>query len=107
MRRLCTHELLTDTKVREFGKARREIVVKMVMDLRRREKDDFINTVDLSLILADVMEELVCRMVIRGDELKREGFEMAKVIREMANLVGAFNIGDYIPIFRPFDLQVI
>ncbi|KAI4387314.1 hypothetical protein MLD38_005156 [Melastoma candidum] len=105
MRRLCTQELFGETKVREFGKARREVLMKMVDCLRRREKEDGINLVDMSSALEDTMEELVCRMVMRCDEQKFEVVELGKIIREMVKLVGKFNLGDFIPVFRPFDLQ--
>ncbi|KAI4381164.1 hypothetical protein MLD38_007268 [Melastoma candidum] len=105
MRRLCTQELLTDAKVKELGKSRQEVLMKMVDGLRRWEKDNNIHAKDITRVLADSMEELVCHLVMRCDDGKRKGFELGETARDMLHLVGTFNIGDYIPIFRPFDLQ--
>ncbi|KAI4387312.1 hypothetical protein MLD38_005154 [Melastoma candidum] len=105
MRRLCIQKLLTDTKVREFGKSRKEAIVKMVRTLRAIKKDQGLNGINMSRVLADVMGESVCRMVMRCDDGDMVGFEVVEAIQEMAKLFGTFNIGDYIPFFRLFDLQ--
>ncbi|HDB9652920.1 TPA: cytochrome P450 [Escherichia coli] len=101
MRRLCTVKLLNTVKIDSFAGTRKKEVASFVQSLK--EASVAHKMVNLSARVANVIENMVCLMVIGRSSDER--FKLKEVIQEAAQLAGAFNIGDYVPFLMPLDLQ--
>lgn len=60
--------------------------------------------IDLSEMLLIFVEEIVYKMVLGSS--KHDEFDLKGLIQNAMNLTGAFNLSDYVPWLRAFDLQV-
>ncbi|KAK9114845.1 hypothetical protein Syun_021642 [Stephania yunnanensis] len=101
MRKLCTLELLTNAKVEMFKGMRREEVCGVVEEVRGVGVVG--GVVELSEMVGRVVEDMSYRMIC-GSKDGGE-FEFKESIKEMSELFGAFNLSDFVPFLRPFDLQ--
>ncbi|KAI9116104.1 hypothetical protein K1719_013034 [Acacia pycnantha] len=61
--------------------------------------------VDLSEAVHKLMEDIAFKMNFGSHTGKDTEFNYKKLVRGGMNLVGAFNVSDYLPCLRPFDLQ--
>lgn len=102
VRKFCTSQLLSVTKIEAMASQRKEEVGFMVESLRKAAAAR--EVVNVSEKLARLIEDMTCRMLFGKSRDKR--FDMSKVIPELACLNGLFNVADYLPILGPLDLQV-
>ncbi|KAJ1412876.1 Cytochrome P450 [Sesbania bispinosa] len=105
MRKMCTLELLSQTKINSF-KPIREEELDLLMKLLREAANDGV-CVDLSSKIATLIANMSCRMVLgkkyMDQDLDEKGFK--GVMQEGLHLAATPNIGDYIPYIAAFDLQ--
>ncbi|XP_027923470.1 cytochrome P450 CYP736A12-like [Vigna unguiculata] len=100
-RKVCTLQLLSASKVEMFGPLRREELGVLVKSLKNSAESG--EVVDLSQLLGELMENIVFKMVLGRD--KDDRFDLKWLIYEVMNLVGAFNLADYMPWLGVFDPQ--
>ncbi|KAF8378473.1 hypothetical protein HHK36_029814 [Tetracentron sinense] len=101
LRKMCTLELLTNFKIDSFKGMRREEVALLIRSLKDVAKDGAV--VDLSAKVGSLVEDMTHRMLFGYS--RDEGFDIKPVLHEVLNLVGAFNLADYIPYVGALDLQ--
>ncbi|KAK7271265.1 hypothetical protein RJT34_27013 [Clitoria ternatea] len=101
MRKLCTLQLLVASKVEMFAPLRREELGEMVKFLEKSAASH--NVVDLSNLVADLVENITYKMVFGRS--KDDRVNVKNLVREVLNLAGTFNIADYVPWLGVFDLQ--
>lgn len=109
MRRLCLFELLTPKRLEFFKQGRLTEMQCMVKDvLTCSEANKSINLRDTFGALSS---NTLTRMILgkrhfgAGDSGPVEAAEHKALIYAAFALINAFNIGDYLPFLRPFDLQ--
>ncbi|KAL2342498.1 hypothetical protein Fmac_003783 [Flemingia macrophylla] len=102
MRKLCTLQLLSASKVDSFAPLRKKELRQAVKLLQKAAMDG--RVVDLSEVGQNVIEDFVYKMVLGRNE---DGeFDLKGLIQKHNNLLGAFNIADYVPwLGRFLDLQ--
>ncbi|KAK8470503.1 hypothetical protein PHAVU_004G159900 [Phaseolus vulgaris] len=103
MRKVCTVQLLSVSRVEMFAPMRREELGVLVKSLKRSAASG--EVVDLSELVAEVVEKMVFRMML--GRVKDDRLDLKKLIQEVMNLVGAFNLADYMPWLGFFDPQGI
>ncbi|XP_027357831.1 cytochrome P450 CYP736A12-like [Abrus precatorius] len=101
MRKLCTLQLLSASKVEMFAPLRREELGGLVKALKNASAS--CEVVDLSELLGELIENIVFKMIL--GRTKDDRFELKGLVHEVMNLVGAFNIADYMPWLGLFDPQ--
>ncbi|CAK9147755.1 unnamed protein product [Ilex paraguariensis] len=103
VRKFCTLELLSATKVESLAGMRREELGLLVKSLKAvaaaRE------VVNVSEKVAGLIEDMTYRMLFGRS--KDDRFDLKAVIQEALQLLGAFNLSDYVAILKPLDLQVL
>ncbi|KAF8378470.1 hypothetical protein HHK36_029811 [Tetracentron sinense] len=100
-RKLCTLELLSNSKIDSFKGMRREEVASMIQSFKDTAKDRAV--VDLSDKVGSLVEDMTHRMLFGYG--RDEGFDFKPVVHEVLRLFGAFNLSDYIPYVGALDLQ--
>ncbi|KAL6583162.1 hypothetical protein OROMI_005240 [Orobanche minor] len=105
MRKLCTLELLSNLKISQFQPMRKAELGLLVRSLiHAYEKKQ---VVDMSLKIATLSADMTCLMVFgkkfAGGDLDGQGLK--EVMKETMEEAAAFNLGDYFPYLRRFDLQ--
>ncbi|KAK1378516.1 putative Flavonoid 3-hydroxylase [Heracleum sosnowskyi] len=101
VKKFCTSQLLSTTKIESTSWQRKEELGLMVESLRGAAAAR--EVVNVSEKLARLIEDMTCRMLF--GKSRDERFDMSKVIPELACLNGLFNVADYLPILGPLDLQ--
>ncbi|CAB4281265.1 unnamed protein product [Prunus armeniaca] len=101
MRKLCTLQLLYPSKIETFAPLRREEVGLLVESLKKAVAEG--QVVDLSEEVGELIEDITYRMVLGSKN--DDTFDVKGIIEEMMLLLGAVNIGDYLPFLSPFDFQ--
>ncbi|KAI3730484.1 hypothetical protein L1987_61654 [Smallanthus sonchifolius] len=101
VRKFCTVELLSATKISGFAWMRREEIGLMVEEMKAASKAR--KVVNLSETVSSVIEGMVCRMLF--GKKNDERFVFKNVIDKIMEATGTFNLSDYVPILAPFDLQ--
>ncbi|KAK7380026.1 hypothetical protein VNO78_32369 [Psophocarpus tetragonolobus] len=101
MRKLCSLQLLSTSKVETFAPLRKEELGVLVKSLKSASKS--CEVVDLSGLLGEAMENIVYKMILGRS--KDDRFDLKGLSQEVLNLVGTFNLADYIPWLAAFDLQ--
>ena len=105
MRKMCTLELLSQTKINSFRSIRQEELDLLIKLLREAANDGV--AVDLSAKVAQLSAAMSCRMVLgkkyMDQDLDEKGFKV--VMQEAMRLAATPNIGDYIPYIGALDLQ--
>lgn len=105
VRKMCTLELLSHTKINSFRSMREEELDLMVKLLREAAKDGAV--VDLSAKVSTLSADMSCRMVLgkkyMDRDLDEKGFKA--VMQEGMHLAATPNMGDYIPYIAALDLQ--
>ncbi|KAM3281032.1 cytochrome 71AU50 [Capsicum chacoense] len=104
MRKLCTLELLSTTKINSFQSMRREELNLMVETLKTKSHEKCV--VDLSEIVTRLSVDMSCRMIFgkkyKDEEFDGRGFKC--VVNEGMQLAAAPNIGDFFPYIGKLDL---
>ncbi|BAT73346.1 hypothetical protein LR48_Vigan01g022000 [Vigna angularis] len=105
MRKMCTLELLSQTKINSFRSMREEELDLLIKDLREAAKDGA--AVNLSAKVSTLSADMACRMVLgkkyTDRDLDEKGFKA--VMQEGMHLAATPNMGDYIPYIGALDLQ--
>ncbi|CAJ1938005.1 unnamed protein product [Sphenostylis stenocarpa] len=105
MRKMCTLELLSQTKINSFQSMRAEELDLLIKLLREAANDGAV--VDLSAKVSTLSADMACRMILgkkyMDQDLDEKGFKA--VMQEAMQLVATPNIGDYIPYVGALDLQ--
>ncbi|KAG2385226.1 Cytochrome protein [Vigna angularis] len=101
-RKVCTLQLLSASKVEMFAPLRRQELGVLVKSLKNSAESG--EVVDLSQLLGELMENIVFKMVL--GRAKDDRFDLKFLIHEVMNLIGSFNLADYMPWLGVFDLQI-
>ncbi|KAL2342500.1 hypothetical protein Fmac_003785 [Flemingia macrophylla] len=101
MRKFCTIQLLSASKVDSFEPLRKKELQQAVNFLQKAAMDG--RVVDLSEVEHNVIEDFVYKMVLGRN--KDGEFDLKGLIQKQHNLLGAFNIADYVPWLGLLDLQ--
>ncbi|KAG8383463.1 hypothetical protein BUALT_Bualt04G0015800 [Buddleja alternifolia] len=105
MRKLCTLELLSHLKIKQFQPMRRTELGLLVSSLKQAAKIHEI--VDVSAKIAALSGDMTCLMVFGrkyvDNDLDEKGFKA--VIEEALQVVATPNLGNYFPCLRVLDLQ--
>ncbi|XP_050256106.1 cytochrome P450 CYP736A12-like [Quercus robur] len=101
IRKLCTLQLLSVSKIDSFAPMRKEEVGSLVQSLKKAAAAH--EVVDVSGKVCELNEETTCRMIFGRSSNDR--FDLKTLIEEVLSLTGAFNLADYVPYLGAFDLQ--
>ncbi|XP_073143433.1 cytochrome P450 71AU50-like [Henckelia pumila] len=108
MRKLCTLELLTNLKIKQFRPMRKAEVDLFVGSLKRAGGGGGA-AVDMSARITNLSADMICSLVFGkkydGDRDLSEKGGLKAVVKMTMEEAGAFNIGDYFPYLRFLDLQ--
>ncbi|MED6195678.1 hypothetical protein PIB30_040274 [Stylosanthes scabra] len=91
VRKLCTMQLLSASKIEMFGPLRKKELGLLVNKLKKAS--DSRDVVDLSDLISEVVENITYNMILGRS--KDDRFDIKGVIHEIMNLLGTFNVGDY------------
>ncbi|KAF5205187.1 Cytochrome p450, partial [Thalictrum thalictroides] len=100
IRKLCTIELLSSSKIEMFKPMRREEVLSFVESVKIAS--DCQSIIDVTAKIQALIDGMTYRMIFG---FKDHRFNIKSSIQESVELAGAFNFADYIPFFRALDLQ--
>lgn len=108
VRKICVSELLSTKSLESFRFQREEEVSVMIRSLL--EQCDRVSNpvVDLSKTVSAVAVDIICRMVFGRKYSNEEAYDdrgFGEMIKEFGFLLGAFDIGDFIPYLGWIDLQ--
>ncbi|GAU22704.1 hypothetical protein TSUD_138280 [Trifolium subterraneum] len=101
MRKLCNIQLLHTSKVEMFAPLRKEEVGLLIKSLRKSAT--LHEVVDVSKVVADVIGNINYKMILGRS--KDDKFDLKGLVHEEVTLIGMFNLADYLPWLRLFDLQ--
>ncbi|CAK9147763.1 unnamed protein product [Ilex paraguariensis] len=101
VRKFCTLELLSATKIESLAGMRREELGLLVESLKAAAAAR--EVVDVSEKVGGLIEDMTYRMLFGRS--KDDRFDLKAAIEEALELIGAFNLSDYVPILKPLDLQ--
>ncbi|KAI9088064.1 hypothetical protein K1719_030041 [Acacia pycnantha] len=101
MRKLCTSQLLSASKVDMFVPLRREELRRLVKSIEKSAEAR--EAVDLTEKVGRLVEDVMYKMMVGSDNDNR--FDVKGLVHEALNLVGAFNIADFVPFLAPLDIQ--
>lgn len=101
MRKVCTLQLLSSSKVESFAPLRKRELEVALKSLKKAASLGEI--VDVSEVVHNVIMEIVYKMVL-GCSVDEE-FDLKGQIQQGMELSGAFNLADYVPFLGVFDLQ--
>eukprot|EP01018_Ginkgo_biloba_P011309 Gb_11421 [translate_table: standard] len=106
MRKVCVSELLSPERIKSCGSVREEVVSFMIQSILEDSVKGS-NPVNVSKKVAALAADMTCRMTFgrkySNEIMGSEGFRAA--IQEATLLMGAFNIGDFIPYLGWMDVQ--
>ncbi|CAM6128027.1 unnamed protein product [Calypogeia fissa] len=112
MRKVCTLGLLTATRLNQFRENREgEAMAALHFVLEESQRGNAVNmaecfsTMTINNITQMMMNRSYC---VHGSGSKSSALppnQVHKALREMLDLLGGFNLSDYIPLLKPFDLQ--
>lgn len=110
LRRICTSQLLSTSRVESSQNIRREEVSKLVSALFEIGiKDEASSIVDVRSMMIDLIFAIIVRSMLLDKSYMSSGAEDMEELKGMIHthfqLLGAFNVGDYIPFLRWLDLQ--
>ncbi|XP_061370943.1 uncharacterized protein LOC133313570 [Gastrolobium bilobum] len=101
VRKVCIIQLLSASKVEMFAPLRREQLGLFVKSLENAAASR--EVVDLSELVGELIENIVYKMLLGYS--KDDRFNLKDLVAEVVNLIGAFNLADYVPWLGVFDLQ--
>lgn len=101
-RKLCTMHLLSASKVGMFGPIRMEELGGLVESIKKSAAAR--EVVDLSEKVGEVVENMIHRIIL--GRIRDDKFDLKRIVQDAVGLVGAFNIGDFLPFLGPIDIQV-
>ncbi|CAA3003809.1 cytochrome P450 71A6-like [Olea europaea subsp. europaea] len=96
LRSICVLQLLSNKRVQSFRRVREEETTLMVEKIRQSCSSS--SSINLTDILASLTYHIVCRVALgRKFRIGEEGKKFMWLLREGADMAGAFCVGDYIP----------
>jgi hypothetical protein len=105
IRKMCTLELLSNHKIISFKSMRKEELGLLIDFIGEAARDCV--AVDLSAKVSSLSADMSCRMVFgkkyTDEDLDERGFKA--LIHEGMQLAATPNLGDFIPLIAPLDLQ--
>lgn len=101
IRKLCTLELLSSSKIESSRSMRQEEVVKFIQSLNVAAESG--REIDISAWIESVIEDITYQMVFG---IKDDRFNFKPILKEGVKLAGLFNLADYIPYLGALDVQV-
>ncbi|KAK1357321.1 putative flavonoid 3',5'-hydroxylase [Heracleum sosnowskyi] len=101
VRKFCTLELLSVSKIDSFAERRREELELLVISLKKSARAG--EVVDISKKVAHLTVDMTCKMLF--GKVIDDNFKLNEIIHEMAEIMGAFNIADFVPLLGALDLQ--
>ncbi|KAK7358292.1 hypothetical protein VNO77_00219 [Canavalia gladiata] len=101
VRKLCTLQLLTLSKVELFAPIRREELCRVVKSVEKAAAVG--EVVNISEVVENLIEDIVYKMILGRS--KYDQFDLKRLVQEGTRLVGAFNLADYVPCLGVFDFQ--
>ncbi|KAM7254821.1 hypothetical protein ACFE04_020062 [Oxalis oulophora] len=101
IRKFCTMQFLSLSKMELFAPMRKEEVGLLVEEIREAALAH--EVVDLSNKVKKLAENMTCRMVL--GRKKDDEFDFTYLIGEALRLAGTFNLSDFVPYLAPLDLQ--
>ena len=104
IRKLSTSQLLSASKTESFAALRREELASLVQSLKKSVMAG--EAVDLSRKIGEAVEDIATTMILGRSRDERHDLYLKGLVQEMLNLVGAFNVADYVPVLGALDLQV-
>lgn len=102
LKKLCTLHLLSTSKVEHFAPIRREQLGLLVKSLKKAATVG--QVVNLTEAVGNLTEDIVYKTIL--GRTKSEQFDLKMPVREAVELLGAFNLADYVRWLGAFDLQV-
>ncbi|XP_050221514.1 cytochrome P450 CYP736A12-like [Mercurialis annua] len=102
VRKVCTLQLLSSSKIESFAPLRKQEVELMVAKIKKAA--ELKEVVDVSGRVGDFSLNLICRMIF-GQPCNDDDSNLRHLIKESLELVGAINIADYVPYIGALDLQ--
>ncbi|XP_027339859.1 cytochrome P450 CYP736A12-like [Abrus precatorius] len=101
MRKMCTLQLLSASKVELFAPIRKEELCAVVKSL---EKAAVVGeVVNISEVVENLIEDMIYKMILGRS--KYDHFDLKSLVQQGVAMVGAFNLADYVPWLRAFDFQ--
>lgn len=108
-RRICVSELLSPKRLEYFRFQREEEVsVTMIRSLLHKCATGSNAVVDVTETVSAVVIDILCRLVFGRKYSDGEGYDsrgFRAMVPEVSSLLGAFDIGDFIPYLKWMDLQ--
>ncbi|XP_052180736.1 cytochrome P450 736A117-like [Diospyros lotus] len=99
IRSICVLELLSSKRVQSFRAVREEETALLIDKIKQSCCADSSSVVNLSEILAEHTNNIVCSVALgrkySGDVAGGQSFK--ELLGELVELLGVFNVGDYIP----------
>ncbi|KAL6319684.1 hypothetical protein AAG906_026746 [Vitis piasezkii] len=96
MRSICVLHLLSNKRVQSFNTVRREEISLLIQKIE--EFSSLSTSMDLSGMFMRLTNDVICRVAFgrkySGDE---RGKKFRRLLGEFVELLGGFNVGDYIP----------
>lgn len=102
MRKLCTLQLLSASKTESFSGLRKEELGSMVESVKKLAVAG--EVVNVSRKVGELVEDIATVMIL--GKRKDDRYELKGLAEKVLNLIGAFNLGDYVPFLGALDLQV-
>nr|GMC51381.1 cytochrome P450 CYP736A12-like [Ipomoea batatas] len=99
-KKFSIQELLNVAKIESFGGVRREEVGGLLASIKTAAGGG--EAVDLSEMVGELIENVTYKMLFGSNEKK---YGLKGIVHEVTTLMGAFNIAEYVPFLKPFDLQ--
>ncbi|XP_061342116.1 cytochrome P450 CYP736A12-like isoform X2 [Gastrolobium bilobum] len=101
MRKLCTLQLLSASKVEMFAPLRSEELGQFLRSLEKASASR--EVVDISELVGELIANITYKMVLGCN--KDDRFDLKGLIGEAMKLAGTFNLADFLPWLSIFDLQ--
>ncbi|XP_050904723.1 cytochrome P450 CYP736A12 isoform X2 [Lathyrus oleraceus] len=101
VRKLVTLKLVCASKVEKFAPIRKQELGALVKSLEKAASVG--EVVNVSEAVENVIEDIVYKMVLGRS--KHEQFDIKGLVKESLNLLGAFNLADFVPWLAAFDFQ--
>ncbi|KAH9300187.1 hypothetical protein KI387_011770 [Taxus chinensis] len=113
IRRVCTIQIFSATRIESFKDARSEEISALIHSLFESCQRE-VTPVNLKSRLSDLTFNIILRMVANkrvSEPVHSKDFQEAQRFKEMIEesffLAGAFEVGDYLPFLKWFDVQGI
>ncbi|CAM6092453.1 unnamed protein product [Calypogeia fissa] len=112
LRKVCTMGLLTATRLNQFrGIREREVMAALHFILEESQQGNVVNigkcfsTMAMNNITQMIMNRSYCVHSSGSKASALPPNQLLKAVRDMMELLAGFNVSDYIPLLKPFDLQ--